>query len=169
MAFPFSIGIAASRDGGGLVHRGRDGSPWMQPRVSCSASSITQKELVGRSQKFRSPHKFPAADKNCIWAGQSLGVALVHIGKTGGSTVVKMLEQYEKRGELLFFNQYCGWPQFASQLMERFRHELGLPYGRPRRRRLDGFMHSDSTMVAGGGNGRPAEAHRQPRDAFGLP
>ncbi len=98
-----------------------------------------------------------AATSSTNSSGQCGLLLFLHLEKTGGSTVVKMLEQYEKRGELLFFNQYCGWPQFASQLMERFRHELGLPYGRPRRRRLDGFMHSDSTMVAGGGNGRPAE------------
>ena len=74
-------------------------------------------------------------------------VLFLHLEKTGGSTMVKMFEELEKRNELLFFNQACGWPQFASQLMERFRSELGLPYGSNGRRRLDRLMRPDSWMA----------------------
>ena len=74
-------------------------------------------------------------------------VLFLHLEKTGGSTLVKMFEELEKRNELLFFNQACGWPQFASQLMERFRSELGLPYGSNGRRRLDRLMRPDSWMA----------------------
>ena len=58
-----------------------------------------------------------------------------------------MFEELEKRNELFFFKQTCGWPQFASQLMERFRSELGLPYGSYERRRLDRCMHPDAGMA----------------------
>ena len=74
-------------------------------------------------------------------------VLFLHLEKTGGSTLVNMFEELEKRNELLFFKQTCGWPQFASQLMERFRSELGLPYGSYERRRLDRLMHPDAELA----------------------
>ena len=99
------------------------------------------------------------ADAAALAAGRPTPCGLVlflHLEKTGGSTMVKMFEELEKRDELLFFNQACGWPQFASQLMEQFRSELGLPYGSNERRRLDRLMRPDSWMAL-----RPGENVRQ--------
>lgn len=74
----------------------------------------------------------------------------LHIEKTAGSTVVKLLEERERRRELLFFNQGCGFHQFASQLMEGYRAELRLPHGpqAPPQRRLRRFMRPDARQSA---------------------
>lgn len=104
------------------------------------------------------------ADAAALAAGRPTPCGLVlflHLEKTGGSTMVKMFEELEKRDELLFFNQACGWPQFASQLMERFRSELGLRYGPVGRRRLDRLMRPDSWMaLRPGGNVRQGHTQR---------
>lgn len=71
----------------------------------------------------------------------------LHIEKTGGSTIVRMLEEYEKRGLLLFYGQRCGFHQFSSQVMEQLRQEAGLAHGVPKPRRLDRFMRQDAVMV----------------------
>lgn len=105
------------------------------------------------------------ADAAALAAGRPTPCGLVlflHLEKTGGSTMVKMFEELEKRDELLFFNQACGWPQFASQLMERFRSELGLPYGSNGRRRLDRLMRPDSWMALRPGETFVRATHSRP-------
>ena len=69
----------------------------------------------------------------------------LHMEKTGGSSVVKLLTEYEKRGELQFFNQACGWWQFVGQYMEQYRREMGKKHGRAgaRQRRLGHQMPQD--------------------------
>ena len=112
------------------------------------------------------------ADAAALAAGRPTPCGLVlflHLEKTGGSTMVKMFEELEKRDELLFFNQACGWPQFASQLMERFRSELGLPYGSNGRRRLDRLMRPDSWMaLRPGGNVRQGHTQQASPRAYAF-
>ena len=69
----------------------------------------------------------------------------LHMEKTGGSSVVKLLTEYEKRGALQFFNQACGWWQFVGQYMEQYRREMGKKHGRAgaRQRRLGHQMPQD--------------------------
>lgn len=37
-------------------------------------------------------HTFPSADDGCRWAGAATSIALVHVGKTGGESLVNMLQ-----------------------------------------------------------------------------
>ena len=64
------------------------------PQPSCTASSLTQKadpsEASGDLHRVAAPHEFPASP-TCSWSGRKLGIALVHVGKAGGTSVRRAL------------------------------------------------------------------------------
>lgn len=94
------------------------------------------------------PPPTPTTPPASLTQGRCGLLLFLHIEKTAGSTVVKMLEEREKRRELLFFNQGCGFHQFASQFMEGFRSELGLPHGGTPDRRLRRFLRADAKLAS---------------------
>ena len=58
---------------------------------SVSGSCIQSSECSIAPLNIARTHLFPNTP-SCAWAGERLGIALIHIGKTGGTSVKEALE-----------------------------------------------------------------------------
>ena len=77
-------------------------------------------------------HTFPSADAGCRWAGAATSIALVHVGKTGGESLVNMLQGagvaftwIHDPGAVMVFDdphcdpaEECWWPPQAALACE---------------------------------------------------
>jgi hypothetical protein len=66
----------------------------VKPAPSCTVSSITQKppHLESVPRRPFAAHQFPTSP-TCRWSGQQRGIAHIHVGKAGGSSVHQVLRQ----------------------------------------------------------------------------
>ena len=57
--------------------------------AGCVAATSVRASYV---EPILKQHTFPSADDGCRWAGAATSIALVHVGKTGGESLVNMLQ-----------------------------------------------------------------------------
>ena len=83
------------------------GETYPQCAVPSAARFLPATTMIAASENVfiaqtLNKHTFPDTP-TCRWAGRTLGIAFVHVGKTGGGTLNKML--YEMLDETVTFNQ----------------------------------------------------------------